>query len=360
MNNVVGGFIGLLGLVATAASQSLNVSSPAQAWNLVWSDEFDSTSINGSNWTYDTGGGGWGNGELENYTNRAANASLQNGALLIVARKESYGGSSYTSARLKSQNLRSFTYGRIEARLRLPAAQGLWPAFWMLGSSINQVGWPKCGEIDVMEHINTVPLVQGTMHWDYNGHVSSGGSTSCDVTQYHVYSIEWNSGAITWFVDGSQYWQGSIANNINGTDEFHAPFFIILNLAVGGSWPGNPDATTPFPDTVYVDYVRVYQLATNVGRDLQGQTPDQCVLLQNYPNPFNPTTTIRYGIPHRSAVKITLYNTLGQPAAEFVNGEMDPGYYELTLDGKGMSSGVYFCRLTAGENVRTRRLLLLR
>ena len=360
MNNVVGGFIGLLGLVATAASQSLNVSSPAQAWNLVWSDEFDSTSINGSNWTYDTGGGGWGNGELENYTNRAANASLQNGALLIVARKESYGGSSYTSARLKSQNLRSFTYGRIEARLRLPAAQGLWPAFWMLGSSINQVGWPKCGEIDVMEHINTVPLVQGTMHWDYNGHVSSGGSTSCDVTQYHVYSIEWNSGAITWFVDGSQYWQGSIANNINGTDEFHAPFFIILNLAVGGSWPGNPDATTPFPDTVYVDYVRVYQLATNVGRDLQGQTPDQCVLLQNYPNPFNPTTTIDFTLPSAGFVSLKVYDLLGREVMTLLNEQKAAGTYRATFDATNLPSGTYFYVLRAGSFNDVKKMTLVK
>jgi beta-glucanase (GH16 family) len=352
--------IGVFCLVTIATSQSLRVVSPSQTWNLVWSDEFDSTSVNGSNWTYDTGGSGWGNSELENYTNRPENASVRNGTLLIIARKEPYGGNSYTSARLKSQNLRTFTYGRIEARLKLPAGQGLWPAFWMLGSSITQVGWPKCGEIDVMEHINAVPLVYGTMHWDNNGHAQYGGNISCDVSQYHVYSVEWNSTAITWFVDGNQYWQGNIANNINSTDEFHSPFFIILNLAVGGSWPGNPDVTTPFPDTMEVDYVRVYQLATTVGGDLQGQIPDQYDLLQNYPNPFNPTTTIRYGIPRRSAVKLALYNTLGQPAGEFVNGEMDPGYYELTLDGKRLSSGVYFYRLTAGDFVRTRRLLLLK
>jgi beta-glucanase (GH16 family) len=259
MKKFVGACIGVVCHVTIVTSQALNAGAPAQTWNLVWSDEFDSTNINMSNWTYDTGGGGWGNSELENYTGRPENASVKNGALLIVARKESYGGNSYTSARLKSQNLRTFTYGRIEARLRLPAGQGLWPAFWMLGSRITQVGWPGCGEIDIMEHINTVSLVYGTMHWDNNGHAQYGGSTSCDVTQYHTYSVEWNSGAITWFVDGTQYWQGSIANNINSTDEFHFPFFIILNLAVGGSWPGIPGdrflisafscRTTPIPST---------------------------------------------------------------------------------------------------------------
>jgi beta-glucanase (GH16 family) len=279
---------------------------------------------------------------------------------MIMAKKESYGGNSYTSARLKSQNLRAFTYGKIEARLRLPAGQGLWPAFWMLGSSIAQAGWPKCGEIDIMEHINATPLVYGTMHWDNNGHVQYGGSTSADVTQFHTYSVTWTADAITWYVDGNQYWQGNIAGNINSTDEFHAPFFIILNLAVGGAWPGNPDNTTQFPDTMFVDYVRVYQLAAGLGGDIGTDVPGRFVLMQNYPNPFNPTTVIRYRITARSAVKLTVYNTLGQTAAEIDNGELEAGPHEMTLDGKSLPSGMYFYRLSAGENVSTRRMLLLR
>ncbi|WP_315072849.1 family 16 glycosylhydrolase [uncultured Clostridium sp.] len=233
-------------------------------WNLVWSDEFNGTSINTSNWKFETGGGGWGNNELEYYTSRPDNARVENGNLVIQANKESYNGSSYTSARLKSQGLRNWTYGKVEARMKLPAGQGIWPAFWMLGENISQVSWPACGEIDIMEHINNNSSVNGTIHWDYNGHAYYGTtSPNIDVTQYHVYSIEWNASSIKWFVDGTQYLEANIQNNINGTDEFHKPFFILFNLAIGGDWPGSPDSSTVFPAKMYVDYVRVYQ---------QGQT----------------------------------------------------------------------------------------
>jgi beta-glucanase (GH16 family) len=337
----------------------LAMTATAQTWNLVWSDEFTDPSINTSNWTYDIGGGGWGNSELEYYTNRAVNAAIDNGVLLIVAKKESYGGNSYTSARLKTQNLRNYTYGRVEARIKLPAGQGLWPAFWMLGSDITQVGWPACGEIDIMEHINNVPLVYGTMHWDNNGHAQYGGSTSCDVTQYHVYSIEWNSNTITWFLDGMKFWEGNIANNINGTTEFHAPFFIILNLAVGGTWPGYPDATTPFPDTMFVDYIRVYQLSTGVngGRD---KTPMEFGLEQNYPNPFNPSSQIEFRIPESAYVSMKVLNTLGNEVSVLVSERKPAGSYSVRFDGSNLASGVYFYRLQAGDFVQTRKLLLLK
>jgi beta-glucanase (GH16 family) len=232
------------------------------AWTLVWSDEFSSSTINTANWTFDigTGSSGWGNNELEYYTSRSQNARIENGNLIIQALKESYGGMSYTSARLKTQGLKSWTYGKVEARIKIPTGQGIWPAFWMLGNNISSVSWPACGEIDIMEHINTESVIHGTMHWDYNGYANYGTtSPSLDFSQYHVYTIEWNSSAIKWFVDGTQYLEGNIANSINGTDEFHRPFFILLNLAVGGNWPGSPNSSTVFPATMYVDYVRVYQ-----------------------------------------------------------------------------------------------------
>lgn len=207
-------------------------------WNLAWSDEFNGTSINTSNWKFETGGGGWGNNELEYYTNRSENARIENGNLVVEARKENYNGMNYTSARLKSQGLKNWTYGKVEARMKLPAGQGVWPAFWMLGENISQVSWPKCGEIDIMEHINNESAIHGTIHWDSTGnntHADYGAaSPNIDVTQYHVYSIEWNASSIKWFVDGKQYLEANIANNINGTDEFHKPFFILFNLAIGG------------------------------------------------------------------------------------------------------------------------------
>lgn len=319
----------------------------AQTWNLVWSDEFNDVTIHTTNWTYDIGGGGWGNSELEYYTNRPENATTDNGNLLIIAKKESYSGNSYTSARLKTQGLQNFTYGKIEARIKNPVGQGIWPAFWMLGKNISQESWPQCGEIDIMEHIDKETVNHGTMHWDNNGHQQYGGSVSCDESLFHTYSIEWDANAIRWFLDGNKYWEGDISNNIHSTDEFHLPFFIILNLAVGGGWPGNPDATTPFPDTLYVDYVRVYQLATNGVEKDQTPISHPYSLLQNYPNPFNPNTTISFHLPFKSTVSLKIYNTLGREIASLVSEELAEGSYSKHWNASAMPSGVYFYRFSA-------------
>ena len=230
----------------------------AATYQLVWSDEFNGTSVNTSNWNFETGAGGWGNNEQQYY--RSQNATVSNGNLVITAKRESFGGANYTSARLTTQNKRTFTYGRMEARIRLPLGQGLWPAFWMLGSNISSIGWPRCGEIDIMEHINTENRVYGTIHWDANGYAHYGGNTTTTPSSYHVYSIEWNSSAIKWFVDGVKYHEANILNNINSTEEFHRPFFFILNMAVGGNWPGQTIDNSKLPASMYVDYVRVYQL----------------------------------------------------------------------------------------------------
>jgi beta-glucanase (GH16 family) len=236
----------------------------SQTWNLVWSDEFTNTTIDSTKWVFETGGGGWGNHELENYTNRSDNATISNGNLLIIGKKESYQGSSYTSARMITKGKKSFLYGKIEARIKMPIGQGTWPAFWMLGENIGDVGvgWPQCGEIDIMEHVNSDNLNHGTIHWYNNGHNSYGGPIAADlVNKYHIYAVEWDSTAINWYIDGSKYWSANIANSVNNTDAFHKPFFILLNFAIGGDWPGNPDATSQFPDTMAVDYIRVYSNA---------------------------------------------------------------------------------------------------
>ena len=227
------------------------------SWVLVWSDEFNGTSVNTTNWNFETGAGGWGNNEQQYY--RSQNATVSNGNLVITAKRESFGGANYTSARMTTQNKRTFTYGKMEARIKLPLGQGLWPAFWMLGSNISTVGWPRCGEIDIMEHINTSNLVYGTIHWDANGYASYGGNTSTTPSNYHTYTIEWNSSAIKWFVDGVKYHEANILNSINSTEEFHRPFFFILNMAVGGNWPGQTIDNSKLPASMYVDYVRVYR-----------------------------------------------------------------------------------------------------
>lgn len=201
----------------------------AQQYVQVWSDEFSSPLLNNANWTPEigTGSNGWGNNELQYYTSRPENLTIQNGNLLIIAKKESYQGSEYTSARIKTQAKQSWKYGKMEARIKLPVGQGLWPAFWMLGENITTVSWPNCGEIDIMEHINSDNKIFGTMHWNANGHAYYGGDVIVnDITQFHIYSIEWDSTGIKWFVDGTNFWQANTFNNINSTEEFHNPFFL--------------------------------------------------------------------------------------------------------------------------------------
>lgn len=238
----------------------------AADWNLVWSDEFNGSSLNSANWMAEigTGSGGWGNNELQYYTSRPQNLQVTGGNLVITAQKESYGGMNYTSARIKTQGLQNFKYGKVEARIKLPSGQGLWPAFWMLGSNITSVGWPASGEIDIMERVNNNPYVNGTVHWDANGYASYGNiSGNLDFSQFHTYSIEWDANYIRWFVDGNKYNEIYIQNGTGNTEEFQKPFFILLNMAVGGNWPGSPNGSTPFPSQMLVDYVRVYQVANS-------------------------------------------------------------------------------------------------
>ena len=229
----------------------------AQTYQQVWADEF--TNGISSGWQFENGGGGWGNNEKQYY--QAANATVVNGELQITARKQAVGGYPYTSARMKTQDLKQFTYGKIEARIKRPIGQGLWPAFWMLGANINTVSWPACGEIDVMEYINTDNRVYGTVHWDSNGHAQYSGNVAT-TDAYHVYSVEWTPDYIRWFVDGAKYHEITITNNAGGTEEFQRPFFLLLNLAVAGDWPGQTVDESKLPATMFVDYVRVYQLTS--------------------------------------------------------------------------------------------------
>ena len=232
---------------------------------LVWSDEFTGSTINSANWSFETGGGGWGNNELENYTNRPENARISNGVLVIEARRESFGGSAYTSARMKTQGKQSFGINTwVEARIDAPEGQGIWPAFWMLGNSISTVGWPSCGEIDIMEIQGQNPAKNfGTIHWaDQNGnHASFGGifnSSSSLTAGFHTYAISRTASSIKWYVDRVQYAEANISGGINSTSEFQGPFFILLNVAVGGNFVGSPDGTTVFPQQRQVDWVRVW------------------------------------------------------------------------------------------------------
>lgn len=233
---------------------------------LVWRDEFNGNSLNTNDWTYEigTGNNGWGNNELQYY--REENTSVSDGYLTIEARNESFGGRTYTSSRIITQGNQSFQYGRIDIRARLPFGQGIWPALWMLGDSFSTVGWPRCGEIDIMELVggsgDRNSTVHGTVHWDNNGsYASFGGDYTLDNgtfnDQFHVFSIIWEPNKITWLVDNVAYHE--IDTSPAELDEFRQKYFFIFNVAVGGNWPGSPDGSTSFPQQMVVDYVRVFQ-----------------------------------------------------------------------------------------------------
>jgi beta-glucanase (GH16 family) len=248
---------------------------PEATWRLVWADEFEAaagTGIDPTRWKHDVGGGGWGNNELETYTTGPANAAHDGSALVITARRETVAGTDgiardYTSARILTAGRFTITYGRIEARLKLPIGKGIWPAFWMLGNDIGSVGWPNCGEIDIMENVGHEPgKTHGSLHGPgYSGatpltgtYTLASGARFTD--DFHVFAVEWEPTAIRWYVDGALFQTRTASSLPAGTKwVFDHPFFIILNVAVGGNWPGAPDATTVFPQTMKVDYVRVYQ-----------------------------------------------------------------------------------------------------
>lgn len=236
---------------------------------LVWSDEFDTA--NGSSpdpkkWVLELGNNrGWGNNELQVYTDSLENCSIVDGHLVIRALQEEIDGFDYSSARLKTYGLYEVQYGRIEMRAKLPQGKGIWPAFWMLGADIETVPWPQCGEIDIMEHIGREPdLVHGTVHGpEYHGNMGIGKAIQSDTSLYdefHTYAIEWDTESIRWYFDDQQYHQIVKSKLLSTyTWVFDKPYFILINLAVGGNWPQNPDDTTTFPQEYIIDYVRVYR-----------------------------------------------------------------------------------------------------
>ncbi|MFJ8573741.1 family 16 glycosylhydrolase [[Kitasatospora] papulosa] len=275
----LGGLVLLLSAVL-AATFLVSTTGPATsranaAGPQVWADEFDGSAGSApdrSKWTLETGGSGNGNNELQYYTDDSRNASLDGrGNLVITALKNSdsglrcwYGTCQYTSARLNTAKTFTQAYGRYEARIKIPRGQGIWPAFWMLGDDLGSVGWPNSGEIDIMENVGHEPgTVHGTIHGP--GYSGGGGITASHTLpngkafadDFHTFAVDWSPNAITWSVDGQTY-QTRKPDDVNGKKwVFDHPFFIVLNLAVGGNWPGSPDGATSFPQAMTVDYVRV-------------------------------------------------------------------------------------------------------
>jgi len=271
----------LAGAALVCGAQNPSPIPRSEGWKLVWSDEFngpDGSSVDRSKWVLETGSEGWGNNELEYYTDRAANVFLRDGNLVIRALSENYPesdpkGRKYTSGRLKTLGKFSRTYGRFEARIKLPFGQGMWPAFWMLGDDIEKADWPGCGEIDIMENVGKEPfMIHGSIHGPgYTGNVGieapytlPGGKRFAD--DFHVFAVEWSPDSIAFFVDQTMYVKRTRADLRPGWKwVFDKPFFLILNLAVGGDWPGAPDSSTRFPQEMLVDYVRVYEPTMTTG-----------------------------------------------------------------------------------------------
>jgi beta-glucanase (GH16 family) len=228
--------------------------------NLVWSDEFNTASLNTGSWNYELGAGGWGNNELETYTNSTNNIHIDSGYLHITALNPS--GSYYTSGRITTQGKKEFTNGKIKIRAKLPQGQGIWPALWMLGANFSSVGWPRCSEIDIMELLGKAPsVVYGTIHWDANGYTSRSNSYTLSGSSFssgfHTFTLVWTPNNLKWSVDNNQFFHLS-RDEVNAFP-FNLPQFFIFNVAVGGNWPGSPDQTTVFPQHMIVDYIRVYQ-----------------------------------------------------------------------------------------------------
>ncbi|NEW09359.1 family 16 glycosylhydrolase [Paenibacillus sp. SYP-B3998] len=327
----------------------------ATTWNLVWSDEFNGnsgTSPDAGKWKYDIGGNGWGNNELEYYTDSRNNSYLDgNGNLIIKAIKENVGGNPYTSARLLTKGLFTQAYGKFEARIKLPYWKGIWPAFWMLGDNLDSAGWPNCGEIDIMENLGQdSSRIYGTAHGPgYSGSGGIGKSYSLPNGQkfkdaFHVFSIEWEPTQIRWYVDGNIYHTFNKSQLGAGqTWVYDHPFFMIMNLAVGGNWPGNPDASTKFPQTMAIDYVRVYTA---------GSTPIQTGAVYKLINMNSGKALDIYAAGTADGTNVQIYTDNDKAAQKWQVFANADGSYKLINPNSGKSLDVDGAGITDGTNVQ--------
>lgn len=266
IKNAIAGCIFILTIVLlSSCKKDAKQTLPQRNFELTWSDDFTGaagTAPSAANWAFDLGGGGWGNSELQTYTSNANNIKLDGSGKLVITAINNAGN--FTSARIKTKGLFAQAYGRFEARIKTPTGPGIWPAFWMLGSNIDTKPWPQCGEIDIMEQRGQEPHVtHGSLH-------GPGYSGCCPITKpygltngrfdadFHIYAIEWGEDYIDYFVDDFLF-QRITPENVSGEWVFNQPFFIILNVAVGGNFVGFPTSGTPFPQSMYVDYVKVYK-----------------------------------------------------------------------------------------------------
>lgn len=349
-------------------------SATADDWTLVWSDEFTGELLDMNKWSYQLGDGssqglsGWGNNEGEYY--QEANAVVRDGLLTITAKEEKVKGYKYTSARIRTKGKGDWTFCRVEIRAKMPIGKGLWPALWMFPSESVYGGWAASGEMDMVEYLGQEPnKVHGTLHfggaWPKNQQKGTSYTlkTGDFHSDFHVFTFEWEEGEIRWYVDGKLYQTQGKGDWWSSGGDFPAPFdqqfYMLMNLAVGGNWPGYPDATTQFPQELVIDYVRVYQRATNV-QGQSGTTPNEFRLEQNWPNPFNPNTTITFSLPEAQMTALEVFDAQGRKVSTLMDGPAPAGIHSVDFDASGLSSGIYLYKMSTRKFSDVKRMLLLK
>ena len=341
----------------------------AQDWELVWEDEFNGLALNTDKWTAMTGDGteygipGWGNNELQYY--RAENVNVSGGYLVITAKRESFGGKGYTSGRIRTLGKGDWTYARVEFRAKMPLGQGLWAAIWMLPSEEVYGGWAASGEIDIVECLGHEPsTVHGTLHYggESPDNTSSGASYTTDgwsfANEFHNFALEWEEGEMRWYVDGNLYQTQTSWRSSGGPypAPFDQDFHLLVNLAVGGNWPGDPNASTQFPQELSLDYIRVYQRGTTGVPDRAHDKGGMIRLDQNFPNPFSATTTLKYHVSETEWVSLELYDALGRRIRTLEEGLHAPGTYLFLLEGEELPRGLYFVKFRNPYAEQVRRI----
>lgn len=346
----------------------------SQNWDLVWSDEFEGDALDESLWSYQLGTGSsegltdWGNSELQFY--RKENAVVAGGMLTITAKKERFEGKEFTSARIRTKDKGDWTYCRIEFRAKMPAGKGLWAASWMMPTDNEYGGWASSGEIDFIEYLgHEMQKVHGTLHFGGGWPDNKSRGTSYSLAagnfseEFHEFAMEWEEGEIRWYVDDELFQVLNEGDWWSDGGSFPAPFdkdfHFLFNLAVGGNWPGSPDANTVFPQEFVIDYLRVYKKNTtgiDNGKQDKGSTYS---LDQNIPNPFGPQTSISFTLPFPEHVMLEVFDVLGRRVHTLVDAVKDPGTHRVELFGTQFSPGLYSYRLTAGPYSQIRQMILL-
>jgi beta-glucanase (GH16 family) len=340
-----------------------------QNWQLVWSDEFDGDTLDLTKWSYQIGTGSeyglerWGNNELEYY--KEENVSVADGLMTITAKRENIESSQFTSGRIRTIDLGDWTYGRFEFRAKMPEGQGLWAAIWMLPTDNEYGGWAASGEIDIMEYLGSdTTKVYGTIH--YGGQWPDNKSTGTSYIDsdtafnqdFHIFALEWEEGKLRWYVDGERY-QRLTSGWYSSSAAFPAPFnkrfHILINLAVGGNWPGSPDLTTTFPQEMVIDYVRVYEdAAAGTGRKASSMK-----LEQNHPNPFDDHSTITFSLTSEEHVLLEVYDLLGRKVRTLADRIYGSGEHQVGLEAESLEPGFYSYRLQAGGSSAIRQMVIL-